>query len=107
MVARRSRESTVVASIERGDGLPGHADQIAELTRQNEALRDRLALFENALAHMQHGLCMFDPEGRIALCNARYADVIQLPVEQVKPGLSLREVVTLGRDVGNYPPDIC
>ena len=34
--------------------MPGHANQIAELERQNEALRKRLALFENALAHMQH-----------------------------------------------------
>ena len=83
------------------------AVHMAELGRQNDELRTRLALFENALAHMQHGLCVFDPEGRIALCNARYAEVIELPAEQVKPGLSLRELVTLGRDAGNYPADVC
>jgi diguanylate cyclase (GGDEF)-like protein/PAS domain S-box-containing protein len=83
------------------------AVHMAELGRQNDELRARLALFENALAHMQHGLCVFDPEGRIALCNARYAEVIRLPVEQVKPGLSLRDLVTLGRDAGNYPADVC
>ena len=51
--------------------MPGHADQIAELKRQNEGLRARLALFENAFAHMHQGLCVFDPEGRIASSLSR------------------------------------
>jgi len=89
-----------------GVGLPGHADQIADLTRQNAALQARLALFENAFAHMHQGLCMFDPEGRIALCNDRYAEVIQLPADRIKPGLTARELVSLGQQAGYYPADI-
>jgi diguanylate cyclase (GGDEF)-like protein/PAS domain S-box-containing protein len=54
---------------------------------------------------MHHGLCVFDPAGRIALCNARYAEVIQLPAGKVKPGLTARELVALGQQAGYYPAD--
>src|SRR5688572_26237581 len=79
---------------------------MSELKRQNEALRARLALLENALENMHQGLCMFDPAGRIALCNERYADVIQLPAELIKPGLTARELVSLVQQAGYYPADI-
>ncbi len=82
------------------------ADKVADLRRENEALRARLALFEGALAHMHQGLCMFDPDGSIALCNARYAEVIQLPPEQIHPGLTARELVSLVQQAGYYPPEV-
>src|SRR5688572_18144938 len=87
-------------------GVSRDTEQLAALTRENDALRARLAVFENAVGHMHQGLCMFDPSGRIALCNDRYAEVIQLPAEQIRPGLSARELVSLVQQAGYYPADI-
>ena len=56
-----------------------------------------LALFENAVEHMHQGLCMFDPDGRIALCNRPLCRGHQLPRRQIRPGLTARELVELGQ----------
>ena len=85
--------------------MPGSTDKLADLKRQNQALQARLALYESALEHMHQGLCVFDPDGRIALCNHRFAEVIQLPVEQVSAGLTLRELVSRSQAAGHYPSD--
>ena len=77
--------------------MPGSTDKLADLRRQNQALRARLALHESALEHMHQGLCVFDPDGRVALCNRRFAEVIQLPAGQVHPGLTLRQLVSLSQ----------
>jgi diguanylate cyclase (GGDEF)-like protein/PAS domain S-box-containing protein len=54
---------------------------------------------------MHQGLCVFDPDGRVALCNRRFAEVIQLPAGQVHPGLTLRQLVSLSQAAGHYPSD--
>jgi diguanylate cyclase (GGDEF)-like protein/PAS domain S-box-containing protein len=81
------------------------AEELADLQRQNEVLRGRLSLCETVLEHIHQGLCVLGPDGRIALCNRRYAEVIQLPPEQVYPGLTARELVTLGQQAGHWPAD--
>src|ERR1043166_9549238 len=35
--------------------------------------------FDMALAHMAEGLCMFDAEKRLLVCNERYARMYRLP----------------------------
>ena len=82
------------------------AQQLAELERQNAELRARLALAESALEHMHQGLCVFDSDGRIALCNHRYAEVIQLPADKIRPGLTARELFSLAREAGHYPSEV-
>ena len=81
----------------------GTADQ---LTQGNESLRGRLRLLENALECMNQGLCMFDAERRVSICNQRYSELLELPVEQVRPGMTLRELVQLGMEAGHYPAEM-
>ena len=52
----------------------------AELQRQNEALQEReeeLASrnlqLDTALKHMSQGLCMYDKDERVVVCNERFA----------------------------------
>jgi diguanylate cyclase (GGDEF)-like protein/PAS domain S-box-containing protein len=87
--------------------VPGSTERLADLRRQNHALRARVALLESALEHMPRGLCVYDPEGRVALSNSRFAEAIQLPADQIREGASLRELVVLVQRAGHYPADSC
>ena len=58
----------------------------AELQAQN--LR-----FDTALKNMAHGLCMFDRNERLIVCNERYTELYALTPEQAKPGVTLRSIL--------------
>ena len=71
-----------------------------ELQRQNrilqereEELKSRNLLLDTALTHMSQGLCMYDKDQRVVVCNERYATLYGLKPEDVKPGITRREVV--------------
>jgi diguanylate cyclase (GGDEF)-like protein len=71
-----------------------------ELQRQNKALQEREEelksrnlLLDTALLHMSQGLCMYDKDQRVVVCNERYATLYGLTPEDVKPGSTRREIV--------------
>ena len=69
------------------------------LARQRaEALR-----FTTAIGHISRGLCFFDGSQRLIVCNRHYAELYRLTLEQVRPGLSLTEIVVLRFDAGTTP----
>jgi diguanylate cyclase (GGDEF)-like protein/PAS domain S-box-containing protein len=76
---------------------------LAELAARNAYLEEQLALHRDALEHMHQGLCMFDGEDRVVLCNQRYAQIQRLPPGSVRPGLSGLDIVRLGLEAGHYP----
>jgi diguanylate cyclase (GGDEF)-like protein/PAS domain S-box-containing protein len=49
--------------------------------------------FDTALDHMSQGLCMFDRDQKILVCNKRYAEMYGLTREQTRSGTTLREIV--------------
>jgi len=57
-----------------------------ELERTNQR-------FDIALGNMPNGLCMWDSEQRLVISNSRYREMYGLTPEQVKPGVSLREIL--------------
>lgn len=46
-----------------------------------------------AVNNMSQGLCMFDSDARIVICNDRYLQMYQLSPKIVKPGCTLRELI--------------
>ncbi|MBV9564157.1 MAG: EAL domain-containing protein [Bradyrhizobium sp.] len=50
--------------------------------------------FDIAINNMTQGLCLYDADRRIVISNRKYAEIYCLDEEQVKPGTSLREVMT-------------
>ncbi len=58
----------------------------AELTGQNER-------FHAALENMSQGLCMFDHEQRLIVCNELYASMYGLSNDLVKPGTAFRQIL--------------
>jgi len=60
--------------------------------RSKMKLRQQKMLLDNALETMSQGLCMFDADGRIMLCNDRYATMMGLSTSSLK-GLSLLDLL--------------
>jgi PAS domain S-box-containing protein len=51
--------------------------------------------YEKAIDAVSLGICFLDAEQRVILCNRRYAEIYRLAPEQVRSGVTLREIVEL------------
>jgi diguanylate cyclase (GGDEF)-like protein/PAS domain S-box-containing protein len=103
---------------ERGDGrvhqivrrpLPGGGwvatlDDITERRIAQERLREQKLQLDAALGNMSQGLCMFDAEGRVVLCNPRYSEIVGLPIETLK-GLPFVELLKRRKAAGDFAGD--
>ncbi len=66
-----------------------------ELTRQNQRL-------DIALENMSQGLCLFDGDKNLIVCNRRYVEMYDLPLELAHPGTPFRAIVEERIRSGNY-----
>ncbi len=62
-------------------------------------------LFHAALSNMSQGLCMFDSERRLLVCNDRYAEMYGLKPQVTRPGTPLRAILEERVAVGSSPKD--
>ena len=67
-------------------------DAVELLQRKAELEQVNLRL-DVALNNMTHGLCMFDAERKLIICNARYATMYGLPEYLWKPGTALEDIL--------------
>ena len=67
---------------------------------ETAALRAENALFLTAIENIPQGLCLFDGAGRLLVSNRRYAEIYGLAPEQIRPGMSLHEILGLRAAVG-------
>ena len=72
----------------------------ALMATAREYRRNRLGKI--ALNNMTQGLCMFDAAARLVLCNIRYIEMYHLKREQMRAGVSLRELLAYCADAGTY-----
>ena len=99
-----------------GGGLATHEDITereeisARLKRQYELVREqeeklqaRNLQFDTAINNMSQGLCFFDADHRLIVCNERYIEMYDLPPGRVGPGTPLKEVVDLRFEAGSFP----
>jgi diguanylate cyclase (GGDEF)-like protein len=59
---------------------------------QRELEQQKLRL-DSAINHMGEGLCMFDAERRLVICNDRYARMYGLPPELLRTGTPHQEII--------------
>ena len=92
--------------------IVGVRTDITELKRRELALKeasermDETAMhFNTALENMTQGLCMFDGGNRLIVANKRYLDLYGFSPDVVKPGVTLREILTYSVSLGNYTPE--
>jgi diguanylate cyclase (GGDEF)-like protein len=52
---------------------------------------------------MSQGLCFFDSDHRLIVCNDRFVEVYNIPADRVRPGMKLTEIVDLRIEAGSFP----
>ncbi|MER9969529.1 EAL domain-containing protein [Mesorhizobium sp. M0060] len=75
----------------KGVGLPQRIED--ELREQNER-------FSAAVENMSHGLCMFDADERMIICNRNYISIFRLDAEVVRPGIRFFDILQHSVDIG-------
>ncbi|MDI1263667.1 MAG: EAL domain-containing protein [bacterium] len=68
-----------------------HARQQVEHS-QSELQEQKLRL-DSAINHMGEGLCMFDGDRRLVVCNSRYVEMYRLPPDLLAPGTPHHEII--------------
>ncbi len=74
-----------------------------KLREQNLRLEAAKVQLDAAMNNMPHGLCMFDGDQRMVVCNTKYAEMYGLQPEHTTPGTTLREILKLRVEKGNSP----
>ncbi len=105
-----------VGNLSFGGGMAPHEDittqqaigarlqaQIELGRQQEEALRIRNLQFDTAINNMSQGLCFFDADMRLIVCNDRYVEMYDLPPGRIGPGTPLSEIVDMRLEAGSFP----
>lgn len=103
-------DRSISLMVEELSQLNGRLDRLvqertAELREREAELRAQNLRFDAALENMAHGLCMFDKDERVIVCNERYTKMYGLTREQAKTGTSLRSILEARVAAGNCPHD--
>ncbi len=80
-------------------------ERTAALRERESELKAQNLRFDAALKNMPHGLCMFDRDERLIVCNERYTEMYGLSPDQAAPGVTLRSVLEARVAAGNSPDD--
>lgn len=76
---------------------------LLELQTRAELLAIQNTRFDAALNNMPHGLCMFDAEQRLIVCNRKYAQMYGLPDHLTAPGTKLSHILAYRQEAGAVP----
>jgi diguanylate cyclase (GGDEF)-like protein len=69
--------------------------------RKRELERQNLRL-DAAVNNISQGLCMYDPKGRLVICNEPYQRIYNLPERLLKPGTPLDDILGYLFEQGMY-----
>jgi diguanylate cyclase (GGDEF)-like protein len=106
----RRVDRSMALMVEEIDGLTrGLEDTVAartgELHQREAELRSQNELIDAAINNMSQGLVMFDRQGHVVVCNQRYLEIYNLGPDEVKPGCTLVELLSLHAARGSFPGD--
>src|SRR4051812_15211079 len=68
--------------------------------RLADKLRDQNERFSAAVENMSHGLCMFDADERMIICNGNYLTIFHLDATIVQPGIVFFDILQHSVDIG-------
>lgn len=86
----------------RDGGFVAICADITALKQREEELRAINLCFDAALNNMSQGLCLFDEQDRLRVSNPQYATLYGLAPHRIKPGISVRELLSLQFAAGLY-----
>jgi diguanylate cyclase (GGDEF)-like protein len=81
------------------EDVSARVDAEKELAEQNKR-------FDAALTNIPHGVCMFDANKRLILCNAGYSRLYQLPPELTVAGTPLQRILDFRASTGIAPVEM-
>lgn len=64
------------------------------------ALRQR---FEQAIANLPQGICLYDADNRLQLVNEQFCRIYHQPMNRLRTGMKLYDVLSDSCALGNYP----
>ena len=82
------------------------AERKASLAEKSNELEQANLRIDAALNNMSQGLCMFDREEKLVICNDRYLRMYGLAPELVKPGCTVGELLEHQKAAGTFFGDI-
>ncbi|MBO9125022.1 MULTISPECIES: bifunctional diguanylate cyclase/phosphodiesterase [unclassified Rhizobium] len=99
----------VIDPIWGADGeIAGYAKITKDVTEQ-KADRDRIKEVSRnldlALENVSQGICLFDAEERLVLANRRYGDIFEFEPGAIRPGMTYREIITIGYEIHFSDPE--
>jgi len=77
-----------------------NAAGIGPARRIEDELREQNERFSAAVENMSHGLCMFDADERMIICNQHYLDIFCLDPAIVRPGIRFFDILQHSVDIG-------
>jgi diguanylate cyclase (GGDEF)-like protein len=83
-------------------GAIGVRIDITELKRREDELRAQKLQFEMALTSLAQGLCVFDADERLVMCNEPYLRMYGLSRQNVHPGTPVRDILMQRMAGGMY-----
>lgn len=95
--------TTARLSVERSQALRALTESAQQLEERDETISLQNLRFETALNNMTQGLCFFDGDQRLIVCNRRYIEMYGLDPRRVHPGISLDEIIDMRYEVGACP----
>ena len=95
--------TTARLSVERSEALQALTRSTRELKERDEIISVQNLRFETALNNMTQGLCFFDGQERLIVCNKRYIEMYGLDPQRVQPDISLSEIVDMRYEAGACP----
>jgi diguanylate cyclase (GGDEF)-like protein len=69
--------------------------QFKELSASEASLAQKTEMLDTALHNMSQGLIMLDKDLRVVMCNDQYLKLYDIPLGELQPGMTLREVINL------------
>jgi diguanylate cyclase (GGDEF)-like protein len=76
------------------------------LDRTISELKSNNRRFDAALANIAQGLCIFDADNRLVVCNARYRQMYRLSESQATIGTPFLELLAHRQRQGTFPRDL-
>src|SRR5579871_4025327 len=83
-------------------GWVSACEDVTERLLQEDQLKQQNMLLDAALENMAHGLCVYDKDMRLRVCNSRYREIYGLSVAEAAPGTHLSEMIVRAMEHGTY-----
>ncbi|MGX7872156.1 putative bifunctional diguanylate cyclase/phosphodiesterase [Mesorhizobium sp. ORM6] len=90
-----------VVDVKDGSVVPERvAEGVERPRRMEDELREQNERFSAAVENMSHGLCMFDADERMIICNGNYINIFCLDPKVIRPGIRFIDILRHSVDIG-------